>query len=89
MDDYYQAAAYNLVANKDLKQALEWINIAMEKGATEKFWMVRRKALIEAKLGQYKKAIASAKMSLELAEKANNTDYVRMNEESIKEWEKM
>jgi tetratricopeptide (TPR) repeat protein len=89
MDDYYQAAAYNLVADKDLKQALEWINIAMEKGATEKFWMVRRKALIEAKLGQYKKAIASAKMSLELAEKANNTDYVRMNEESIKEWEKM
>lgn len=89
MDDYYQAAAYNLMADKDLKQALVWIDMAMEKGGKEKFWMVRRKALIEAKLGDYKAAIASAKLSLELAEKAGNKDYVRMNEESIKEWKKM
>lgn len=89
MDDYYQAAAYNLMADKDLKQALVWIDMAMEKGGKEKFWMVRRKALIEAKLGNYKAAIASAKLSLELAEKAGNKDYVRMNEESIKEWKKM
>jgi hypothetical protein len=89
MDDYYQAAAYNLMADKDLKQALVWIDMAMEKGGNEKFWMVRRKALIEAKLGNYKAAVASAKLSLELAEKADNKDYVRMNEESIKEWKKM
>jgi hypothetical protein len=89
MDDYYQAAAYNLMADKDLEQALKWINMAMEKGGNEKFWMVRRKALIEAKLGKHKDAIASAKLSLELAEKAGNKDYVRMNEESIKEWKKM
>lgn len=89
MNDYYQAAAYNLMADKDLEQALEWINMAMEKGANEKFWMVRRKALIEAKLGKYKDAIASAKLSLELAEKAGNDDYVRMNEASIKEWKGM
>jgi hypothetical protein len=88
MNAYYQAAAYNLAAGKDLKQAYEWMKIAMEKGAKEKFWMVRRKALIEAELGLYKEAIASAKLSLELAEKANNTDYIRMNQESIKEWEK-
>lgn len=89
MDDYYQAASYNFMADKDLKQALEWITLAMEKGGNEKFWMVRRKALIEAKLGDYKAAIASAKLSLELAEKAGNKDYIRMNEESIKEWKKM
>lgn len=88
MNDYYQAAAYNLMADKDLEQALEWITLAMEKGGDEKFWMVRRKALIEAKLGKYKAAISSAKLSKDLAEKAGNTDYVRMNEDSIKEWKK-
>lgn len=88
MNDYYQAAAYNLMADKDLEQALEWITLAMEKGGDEKFWMVRRKALIEAKLGKYKAAVASAKLSLKLAEKAGNSDYVRMNEDSIKEWKK-
>jgi hypothetical protein len=61
----------------------------MDKGANEKFWMVRRKALIEAKLGKYKDAVTSAKLSLELAESAGNDDYVRMNEASIKEWKKM
>lgn len=89
MNDYYQAAAYNLMADKDLKQALEWINMAMEKGGNEKFWMVRRKALIEAKLGNYKDAIASAKLSKELAEKAGNDDYIRMNDASIEEWKEM
>ena len=89
MNDYYQAAAYNLMADKDLEQALEWINLAMEKGGDENFWMVRRKALIEAKLGDYKGAIKSAKLSKELAEKAGNDDYVRMNDASIKEWKKM
>jgi hypothetical protein len=89
MNDYYQAAAYNLMADKDLEQALEWINMAMEKGGDENFWMVRRKALIEAKLGDYKAAIKSAKLSKELAEKAGNDDYVRMNDASIKEWKKM
>lgn len=88
MNDYYQAAAYNLMADKDLDQALEWINMAMEKGGNEKFWMVRRKALIESKLGKYKDAISSAKLSKDLAEKAGNDDYVRMNEASIKEWKK-
>ena len=89
MNDYYQAAAYNLMADKDLEQALDWINIAMEKGGDQNFGMVRRKALIEAKLGDYKSAIASAKLSKELAEKAGNDDYVRMNDASIDEWKSM
>jgi len=33
-------------------------------------------------------AIASAKKSLALAEKAGNPDYVRMNKASIAEWSK-
>jgi hypothetical protein len=86
MNDYYSAAAYNLMAKKDLEQAYDWINMAMEKGGNEKFWMVRRKALIEAELGKYKDAIKSAELSLELATKAGNEGYIRMNRESISEW---
>ena len=48
--------------------------------------MVRRKALIEAELGKYKDAIKSAELSLELATKAGNEGYIRMNRESISEW---
>ncbi len=83
---YYSAASYYLTAGKDLKKALEWINKSMEMGNGEKFWVVRRKALIEAGLGDYKAAVASAKTSLELAKKAGNDDYVRMNTKSIEEW---
>lgn len=89
MRDYYQAAAYYLASGKDLNQALEWINLAMDKGGDAKFWMVRRKALIEAGLGQYKAAIKSAKLSMKLAEKADNDDYIRLNKKSIAEWKKM
>jgi hypothetical protein len=88
MNDYYSAAAYNLMAKKDLEQAYDWIQVAMEKGGNEKFWMVRRKALIEAELGKYKEAAKSAQMSLDLATKAGNEDYIRMNKESIAEWKK-
>jgi hypothetical protein len=76
------------MAKKDLEQAYDWIQVAMEKGGNEKFWMVRRKALIEAELGKYKEAAKSAQMSLDLATKAGNEDYIRMNKESIAEWKK-
>ena len=53
-----------------------------------RFWMLRHKSLIQAKLGDKKGAIASAQKSLELAKEAKNNDYIRMNEASIKEWSK-
>jgi hypothetical protein len=37
-------------------------------------------------MGKKSDAIASAKKSLGLARKAGNMDYVRMNENSLKEW---
>lgn len=85
---YYQSASYYLTAGKDLNKALDWINKAIDMGLGEKFWVVRRKALIEAGLGKHKAAIASAKTSMELAEKAGNGDYVKMNKKSIEEWSK-
>ncbi|PKP41563.1 MAG: dihydrolipoamide dehydrogenase, partial [Bacteroidetes bacterium HGW-Bacteroidetes-13] len=44
------------------------------------------KSLIQADLGDYKNAVATAKKSLELAQKEGNTDYVKLNKDSIEEW---
>lgn len=84
-NDYYSAATFYLDANKDLPQAHQWITKAVEANP-DAFWMHRRKSLIEAKMGNKSAAIASAKTSLELAKKAKNADYVKLNEDSLKEW---
>lgn len=83
--DYYAAARYYHEENKDAKQALDWVNKSLEKGG-EKFWILRLKALLQAKNGDYAGAIATAERSSELAKKEDNADYPRMNNESIKEW---
>ncbi|HET8884721.1 MAG TPA: DUF2911 domain-containing protein [Salinimicrobium sp.] len=82
--DYYAAANYYYETGKDLKQALNWINKAVKEN--DAFYILRKKALIQAELGMKKKAIETARLSLEGAKKANNKDYVKMNEASIKEW---
>ncbi len=83
--DYYASARYYHEENKDAKQALEWVTKSLEKGG-DKFWILRLKALLLAKTGDYNAAIATAEKSSELAKKEENADYQRMNEESIKEW---
>lgn len=85
--DYYGAASYYLDAEIQLEKALEYIDKAIEIRGTDAYWYVRKKALIEHKLGKREDAIASAKLSLEKAKKAGNNSYVKMNEESIKAWE--
>ncbi|TXF90907.1 DUF2911 domain-containing protein [Neolewinella aurantiaca] len=83
MNDYYQAASF-LADNGDNKKGLEYIKKANEMaGDDARFWMVRRQGLIEESLGMKKEAMASFKKSLELAEKAGNMDYVRMNKKSL------
>ncbi|WP_324721120.1 DUF2911 domain-containing protein [Salinimicrobium sp. HB62] len=86
-NDYFAAATYYHDEKKDNKQALEWVNKAIEmQGADAPFWMLRRKSLIQADLGMKKQAIETAKLSLAAAEKAGNKDYVKMNKDSLKEW---
>jgi hypothetical protein len=80
---YFQAAAYYYEAGKDMKQALAWVNKATEK--EPKFWMVHLKAKIQARMKDYKGAVASANQSIELAKTAKNDDYVRLNEKLIAE----
>ncbi|MEM9525812.1 MAG: DUF2911 domain-containing protein [Bacteroidota bacterium] len=83
MNDYYNSASF-LADNGDAKQALEYINKAVEMGGDNpRFWMVRRQGLILEQLGMKDKAMASFKKSMMLAEKAGNMDYVRMNKKSM------
>jgi tetratricopeptide (TPR) repeat protein len=79
---YHAAAQYYFDNGKDLKQALEWENKAVEM-APDAFWMFHLKAKIQAKLGDKVGAVETAKKSIELAKKAQNNDYVRLNEELI------
>lgn len=83
---YYTAARYYLDHDKDMEQALEWINKALDSG--DKYWYLRQKSLILGKLERYKEAIEVAEVSKTLADQAKNKNYVKMNEASIKEWSK-
>ena len=84
--DYYAAAVYYSSANKDINQAKEWMDKAMAMTEKPAFWQLRQQSLIQAKAGDKKSAIATAKKSLAAAKEAENADYVKMNEESLKEW---
>jgi hypothetical protein len=89
--DYFSSAQYYYQANIDHNKALEFINkaISMVKpGEDAPFWHLRLKSLIQAKLGDKKGAIETAKLSLAGAQKEKNDDYVKMNNDSIKEWSK-
>ena len=84
--DYFSSASYYHDAKKDLEQAHQWITKAVELGGEDAYWVLRRKSLIEADLGKKDQAIATAKKSLAAAKKAGNKDYVKLNEDSLKEW---
>jgi hypothetical protein len=80
---YWTAASYYFDNNRDLKQALAWVDEAI-KEAKEPFYMVHLKAKIQAKMGDKAGAKATAQRSIELAKAANNADYVALNEKLIK-----
>jgi hypothetical protein len=71
-----------------MNKALEYINKALDLNKEKPFWYTRQKSLIQAKLGDKKGAIETAKISLEAAVKEKNDDYVKMNNDSIIEWSK-
>jgi hypothetical protein len=74
---YFQSASYYYDNNKDLNQALIWVNKAIEQNP-KAFWMTMLKARIELKLKDNKSAIASAEKTKALAIEAKNDDYVKM-----------
>lgn len=85
-NDYYAAAVYYKDSGKDIAKAEKWMDKAMEMNKEPQFWQLRQQSLIYAEAGKKDKAIETAKKSLEAAKKAGNADYVKMNEDSLREW---
>jgi Protein of unknown function (DUF2911) len=88
--DYYSAAQYLFQANDDITKAKLYVDKALDlnKDKEKPFWIFRLKSLIQAKQGDKKGAIETAKISQSAAETAKNQDYVKMNKDSIAEWSK-
>jgi hypothetical protein len=79
---YFQAASYYFETNRDLKQALTWVDAAIQENPTA-FWIATLKARIQAKAGDKKGAKATAEKAIELAKTAKNDDYVAINQKLI------
>lgn len=78
---YYQAAMFYYDHGQDLQKAGKWVDAAIAQ--REAHYIVYLKAKILAKLGDKEGAIAAAKRSSELAVKASDPGYVKMNEDLI------
>jgi tetratricopeptide (TPR) repeat protein len=70
---YYNAASFYFDQNKDLSQALKWVDQAIEKNP-KAYFMQYKKAQILAKLGNKKEATAAAEKSIELLKASPNPD---------------
>ena len=70
---YYSAASFYLDQNKDLPQALKWVDQAIEKNP-KAYFMQAKKAQILAKMGNKKEAIAAAEKSIEILKASPNPD---------------
>ena len=84
--DYYASAQYFFQSNGDISKALTYIDKALDLSKDKPFYYFRLKSLIQAKNGDKKGAIATARISLAGAEAAKNQDYIKMNKDSIEEW---
>ena len=86
-NDYYAAAGFIYDTEGDMEDALKYMKKAVElTNDSPRYWYLRRLSLIYAATGDKAGAVESATRSLELAQEAGNMDYVRMNENSIREW---
>ncbi|MFL5741254.1 MAG: DUF2911 domain-containing protein [Flavisolibacter sp.] len=76
---YYQAALYYMETGRDLNQALDWLNKAIDQNP-KAYWVYHQKANALAKLGKKDEARKAAQTSMQLAKDQQNDDYVRLNE---------
>ena len=81
---YFNAALYYIDNGKDLNKAVEWLDKAYAQNP-EAFWVLYQKARAQKMLGKKTDAIATSNKSMEIAKKANNDDYVALNEKLQKE----
>lgn len=81
---YFTAAMYYLDNNKDVNQALAWLDKAIEMNPNA-FWIHHQRANALARLGKKEEARAAAMKSKELATAAKNDDYIALNEKLLAE----
>lgn len=84
---YFQAAMYYMENGKDLNQSLSWFNKAVE-AQPDAYWVQHQWANCLAKLGKKSEAKTAALRSKELATAAKNDDYVKLNDNLLKELNK-
>jgi len=81
---YFEAALYYINNDKDLNQAVSWLDKAISTNP-DAFYMYYQKARALAKLGKKQDALAVSNKSRELSIKAKNDDYVALNDKLQKE----
>ncbi|MEY2868832.1 MAG: hypothetical protein RIR01_1295, partial [Bacteroidota bacterium] len=85
-EEYYTAAQYYYQSNGDIAKGRSYIDKAIELSKSVPFYYLRLKSLIQAKQGDKKGAIETAKWSMSASEAAGNKEYIEMNKASIEEW---
>ena len=85
---YFSAASYFYDNNKDMKQALEWIDKAVEQNP-KAYWVLHLKAKIQLRLKDSKGAIETAEKSKAIAIEEKDDAYVKNNDKLIAEAKSM
>lgn len=79
---FYQAASYYYENNKDLKQALEWTEKAINANP-KAYWVVLLKAKIQLKLNDKKGAITNANLVIYMATIEKDDSFIKQAEKLI------
>jgi hypothetical protein len=81
---YYMSAIWCYNHNRNLDQALQWMQEANKnqpQAYNVKYWLAR----LQLKTGDKKSAIVSANEGLKLALEENNAEYIRLNKEVLRD----
>lgn len=79
---YFQAAMYYSDNGKDLNQAIQWFDKAIEQ-TPDGFWIYHQKAKTLAKMGKKDEARKTAQKSMDIAREQKSDDYVALNEKLL------
>jgi hypothetical protein len=82
---YYEAARYFQEQQIQLERALVYVNKALEIGGGT-YYYYRVKSLILADLNDFKSAVISAEISMQLADEQGKDEFVKMNKANIEVW---
>jgi len=82
---YYESARYLQEQSKEQEIALQYLDRAEILGGPN-FFIYRIRSLLLAQLKRYPDAIQAAEASKLLAEDEGNSEFVRLNEKSIRDW---